>query len=394
MFIDEKQKNKEIEFPNPNIRDSKKKAYINEIIIVGLSIVAVITILLYFLYFKTPKYISVKPIVDSPVTDNRSSGLSSGGLPVDSDDNNGDIDITNIKAEDLTFAQFYKKIEDDFELREKSLNLPINIKTDVANYYSISRKINLDPYINILNNNGFAILDDLTSSKDINSPVWQADNFYSAYKELSEKEIPNLITSDFLLYYYQNNLKDVFKEIEKDIFYKDLWEINKELYKISEGKYRERKKHIGVANDLILEGLRLKTAYFAIVLELLKAKPDQITINFKNDAQFTEKEVIDFEFNAPAHLQEDINKEMSLINKASNLTKSPILLYQKDYTEFVVPEEYRNNAKLNNYFLASKWLNSVFPLYYKNNDCPDCLLDKDDWMINIFAACSISKDFA
>ncbi len=372
--------------------EGKKPFFYNkEILAVILVAVLAMGGFFYFTYFKKPKPGLMGPQTDQPVNGHVSGESGSGSLPSGLGNNGGvngnGLTGDELKAENLTFAQFYQKIEDDdFDPQPKSLDLPINVKIDVANYYDISRKINLDSYIDELNNDGFAVL---------NNPMpAEPDNFYSAFNSLSKKEIPILVTSDFLIYCYQNTLKDVFKEIEKDVFFGDLWQINKNFYKIADGKYRERHKRVGLVNDPILEGLRLETAYFAVALELLKPKPDQITSEVNSDAKFTKKEAVELEFNLPAYLQEDVVKEIGLIAGALHLTKSPTLLYNRNYKEFIVPGEYKSNAKLHNYFLASKWLNSVFPLYYKSDSCPDCLLDKDDWLINMFAACSIAKDFS
>lgn len=73
--------------------------------------------------------------------------------------------------------------------------------------------------------------------------------------------------------------------------------------------------------------------------------------------------------------------------------KSPVLLYQRDYRSFVVPEEYKSNAKLNNFYLNTKWLSSEFPLYYQDkNECPDCELDFDDWRVSMITSSFIAKD--
>lgn len=395
MFIDkeksEPEQAKTSPSYNPPNQDESKKPFFYNKEIMAVILVAVLGLggFFYFMYFKKPKPGPAKPadqLEDSQESGELDNGSLPGGLGGNGGNENG-VAGNGLKAEDLTFAQFYQKIEDeDFNPQPKSLGLPINIKTDVANYYDISRKINLDFYVDNLNSDGFAVIDNPMPS--------EADNFYSAFNSLSKKEIPILVTSDFLIYYYQNTLKDVFKEIEKDIFYEDLWQINKNFYKIADGKYRERKKQVGMANDPITEGLRLETAYFAVALELLKPRPGQITSEVNSDVQFAEKEAVEFEFNPPAYLQEDVVKEVELIAGALHSAKSPVLLYDRNYKEFIVPEEYKSNAKLHNYFLSSKWLNSVFPLYYKSDSCPDCLLDKDDWLINMFAACSIAKDFS
>lgn len=312
------------------------------------------------------------------------SGNANGGADLN-------VDGKGLKAEDLTFGYFYKKDEEDLPPSSfLQLDLPMNVKTDVSNYYDVSRKVNLDSRIDQLNQEGFAVLDN-PFAKDGGAEGY-ADNFYSMFDLLSEKQAPLLITSDFLIYYYQNVLKQVFKDIEKDVFYNDLWQINKNFYEIANNRYRESRKNIGIANDPVLEGQRLEAAYFAVALELLKPKVDQISQE-ANENKFSETEATEFEFSPPAYFQEDIGKEMNLIMEAKKESKSPIFLYSRNYKDFEIPKDYKNNAKLHNFYLAAEWMSSAFPLYYISDECPDCLLDKDDWTINMIAACLITKDF-
>lgn len=299
---------------------------------------------------------------------------------------NGNGDGDEIQAETLAFGDFYEKEDDNFEFKPAGLGLPINIKTDVTNYYDISRKINLDPYIGQLNKNGFAVLD--------NPFADQADDFYAVYDLLIKKEAPVFVAGDFLIYYYQNILKSAYKEIEKNIFYREVWQINKSLYETANAKYMGMRRKAGMVNSPLLEGKRLEAAYFAVVLELLKPKSEQISEEAYNADKFNKKEALEFEFNLPDYLEEDVKNEVDLIAKAAAAAKSKIFLYDRDYKEFAVPEEYKSNAKLFNYYLAFRWINSIFPLYYQNGDCQECSLDKNDWLINMIAACSIARDFS
>ncbi|MCG2690817.1 DUF3160 domain-containing protein [Candidatus Parcubacteria bacterium] len=305
---------------------------------------------------------------------------------------NGNGGGDEIQAETLAFGDFYEKEDDNFEFKPAGLGLPINVKSDVTNYYDISRKINLDPYIDQLNKNGFAVI--------ANPFADQADNFYGAYDLLIKKEAPVFVTGDFLIYYYQNILKSAYKEIEKNIFYREVWQINKSLYETANGKYMEMRRKAGVVNSPLLEGKRLEAAYFAVVLELLKPKSEQISEETYSIDKFNKQEASEFEFNLPDYLEEDARKEVDLITKAGGTAKSKIFLYNRDYKEFAAPEEYKSNAKLYNYYLAFRWMNSVFPLYYQDGACPqgeasqECLLDRNDWLINMIAACSIARDFS
>lgn len=295
---------------------------------------------------------------------------------------------TDLMIEYLSFSDFYEKSEVKVEAKFENYSLPLNTKIEVINYYDISRKINLDPVIDDINEQGFAL---------INNP-WASDSFdfYSIYRKLKEKQIPTFISSDFLLYYQQNIMKKAFKDIEENIFYDNLWDISKELYLRAKTRYESRLASIGNINDPLLEGARLETIFFAVSLELLKPLTTQVApvgVQVSQD-KFSVAEANNFFFAAPLNLKDDIESELKLIREAELVTKSPILLYSRDYKDFAVPQEYRGQAKLNNFFLASKWLNSVFPLHYQGNDCPKCLLDREDWRINFIASLLISDDFS
>ncbi len=153
---------------------------------------------------------------------------------------------------------------------------------------------------------------------------------------------------------------------------------------------------IGNVNDSILEGERLEAAYFAVALELLKPTADQVapkgTLDDKNKFVTTETEK--FYFVTPPYLRDDVLREVQLIRESKEKIKSPVMLYIRDYKDFIVPSEYRDNARLNNFYLTTKWLNSVFPLNYRGASCPNCLLDKEDWRLSMIASSFISTDFS
>jgi len=294
--------------------------------------------------------------------------------------------FSNLAIEYLSFADFYTSPDNKIEAKFKDYELPLNIKLDVLNYYDVSRKLNLDPGLKDLNDYGFAKID--------NPWPKEALDFYALYEKLDEKQIPVLITTDFIIYYYQNTLKKVFKDVEENVFYDNLWNINKELYSAAKNRYEAHLAAIGNINDSVLEGERLETAYFAVALELLKPAVDQIALkgSLNDKSKFVTGEVDRFYFITPTYLRDDVLREVKLIREAKEKLKSPILLYARDYKDFSVPSDYRANAKLNNFYLTTKWLNSVFPLNYRSKNCPDCLLDKEDWRLNMIAASLISQD--
>lgn len=301
------------------------------------------------------------------------------------------------KAEALFFGNFYHPLSESINPLAKGLTLPINIKQQVANYYPTDRQISLEPYFEAINQNGFVVID--------NPFAKEADDFYGLYNLLISKNLPFIVTNDFLIYYYQNSLKNIFKTIEAEVFYKEFWHLSKQMFDLADSRYRERYAKVGVLNDPVLEGLRLEAVYFGTMLEILKAKPKQILTASKDSVQdkdyyanfFSSQEAQIYDFTPPAYLSETIGQEMALIEKGSRNSqsnRSPAFLYTRNYRDFAVPKAYQTNAKLNNFYLAGLWANTLFPLYYRDADCTDCLLDKEDWTINQAAAHLIARDFA
>jgi hypothetical protein len=323
--------------------------------------------------------------------ENEGDNRLGGELPQTSekeDFKNGNLSVDDVKVEYLSFSDFYKRPDKTYEKSIGDYNLPLNVKVDAVNYYNVSRKFNLDDGVNKLNQNGFAVFS--------NPYKEEFNDFYGTYDWLHKKNIPIVITSDFLIYYYQHQLNKVFKQVESNIFYDNLWEINKSLYNQARSRYEFNLREKGNVNDPVLEAQRLVTAYLAVSLELLKPNSEQINKNndFNDQTKFSPKDVAVYSFELPYYLSEDVSREVELIRKHEIKTKSPVLLYDRDYNNFVVPQEYQENARLNNFYLTSKWLQSVFPLYYKNENCPDCLLDQDDWRINMIAAHILSQDIS
>lgn len=368
--------------PDNSDKTRKKKFFL-------FALLAIIILVISFLIFK--KYQSLRNNNNIPVAPVASS--TPGVLPdftqSDVASSTGEtVSFSDLVIEYLSFADFYKSPDNNITGNIIDYKLPLNIKLDILNYPDVSRKLNLDPGLDNLNNNGFVLID--------NPWEKEAPDFYSIYDNLESKQISPLITSDFIIYYYQNILKKVFKDIEENVFYNNLWSINKDLYLAAKNRYEARLAAIGDVNDSVLEGERLEMAYFAVSLELLKPTINQIAQKgvLADNGQFASAEADQFYFVLPPYLRDDVLREEKLIREANAKTKSPVLLYLQDYKNFIVPAEYGTNAKLNNFYLTTKWLNSVFPLNYRDQNCPECLLDKEDWRINFIAATLISNDAA
>ncbi len=325
------------------------------------------------------------PIISEP----KDQGALPGTLvPIEEENNANTNSNSNVKAENIAFGSFYTAKTETIDYKISSVKLPLNVKSQVSNYYELARKVNIDPIIDNLNHDGFATLD---------NPFPKSSNdFYGTYAELSSRAVPVIITGDFLLYYYQNSLKQIYKEIESSFFYESMWRVTQSMYETANGRYQDRRQKLGVASDPLLEAERLEAAYFAAGLMLLQPEANQIsaTEDLNDSRKFKPSEARRFEFTAPSYLTDDVEKEVALIKEGKQKLKSPALLYERDYKEFVVPTEYTRSAKLRNFYLASRWYASLFPLYYKDASCANCLLDREDWIINQTAAHLVAADLS
>lgn len=302
----------------------------------------------------------------------------------------GDKASTTAQSENLYFGDFYETPSYDFEPTLDGYELPFDVKTEVANYYELNREIDLEEKVGQLNQNGFAIVDNNFDN---------VDDFFSGFRKLESEGIPTAITRDFLSYYYQNILKTNFQEIEKNIFYENLWEISLKFYRSSKQRYQDLLEIKGLTNDPLLEAARRETAYFAVALKLLEPNEEQIDREKINDpSKFSAKEAGDYYVEIPVSLKGDVMPEVELIEaerKEEEVEmKSPVLLYHRDYNYFDVPYAYQQDARLNNVYLTLRWFNSNFPLFYRSDSCPKCILDKSDWRVNTLTASLIASDFS
>ena len=360
-----------------------------KIILILLALIIVIALILFFVFRSLVGNEQV--VIDDEPEQEQVVVRPNIGLPLITDpeyDNITDITTSvDLMIDSIAFSDFYEKIDIDVRAQRQQYSLPINTKIEVINYHDTARKLNLDPVIDEINENGFAVI----------SNPWQAEtaDFYSIYSKLREEQLPLYISSDFLLYYHQNIMKKAFKDIEENIFFDNLWDISKVLYERAKTRYEVRLATVGSVNDPMLEAARLETVYFAVSLELLKPMIEQIAptgVQVNHD-RFSVSEANRFNYILPPNLRTDVEAEVKLIREARQAVKSPVMLYVRDYASFAVPNEYKRHAKLNNFYLAAKWLNSPFPLYYQEDNCPNCLLDREDWRINFIASLLITQDF-
>ena len=327
-------------------------------------------------------------IDDGPGLSTTTGGQLPGGNGTSTNLNSNEL---GAEVEYLAFKDFYQPIKTDTNFNSPQYRLPLDAKNQAINYYDFARQINIDAAVNDLNRRAFVVIKNPFSSQ---KGLEQVNNFYALYGALSSRQVPPLITTDFLTYHYQTVFKQLFKNIEANIFYSNLFEMLTDLNNTAKTRYQKRLAEVGQVNDLLLESARLEVAYTATALELLKPQSGQIVVDGQNNnsGRFSQAEAKLYSFDSPSYLRVDVLKEVELIKEHRQNIKSPVMLYPINYSDFVVPDDYRANAKLNNFYLTARWLNQPFPLYYQGSNCPNCTLDVDDWRIHTLAASFMAND--
>ncbi len=369
----------------------------NKLIIIFAVIVVIIIILAsalgLFYYFQTHRQIPAEPIlIETPVSEPATT-TATGFLPITPDTAQTEEEkLTKemLEKEKRFVSSYWQKPEISIKAQTKSYKLPLaKPKEQTANYWDVSRKINIDSALPTISKNGFAV---------INNPFKPeaASDWQTAYENLKKNKLPIFITADSIAGVYLDTLDIVYRETEQNIFYSSLWEMLKELFDKVNTRYDSKKRVLGIESDLVTEANRLELAYLSVALKLMAPNDNQVKEALAGDYRyFSPLEKQKYTFTTPKELNDEVNREIALIAAKNTKTKSPTLLYERDYKTFAIPAYYQSSEKLKNYYLAVTWLNdTLFPLYSQEDNCPDCLLESQDHAVNLVSALYLSKDIS
>ncbi|PIY32298.1 MAG: hypothetical protein COZ07_06205, partial [Candidatus Infernicultor aquiphilus] len=264
-------------------------------------------------------------------------------------------------------------------------SLPLST-VKIANYQKFSEKIKLSPEaLFLLKKNGFVVIPTpspiaerevfLESSRQMATP---GDDFVAYYKAIGEIDLPIFITTDSLLHYYHIFFDTTLMKLERDLFYKDIWVISKNLLAESLQEYFQ------TGGDL-KEAAKRNVAYLSVALELLKPRINQVMSEetlreeycvpgidpeyceimisgvkeyYGDKASykyFSPTEFEQYNFEVPEAVKSLVEKEIELIEKHQGWEYSPIFIYQEDYSQYIPRGHYTKSEKLKNYFKALMW---------------------------------------
>lgn len=299
----------------------------------------------------------------------------------------------DFQADQLVFSQIYQAPTTSWPLailanQGQTPKLPVNVKSEAANYYEIRRRYNLEPLVKKLNEQGSAIVD---------NPFGQPEqDFFSFYRLAQQDKWPVIITNDVVYYYYQNNLKEVYKALEAGL-YDGLWQISLNLFDFANRRYQAAASQAVDGNNPMLEAYRLNAQYWAVTLKLLAPKNGQISGDSLAASATAFQSGDDQIYKLPTlsnNLSQGVEQEVALIQKAEVEGLSPLFGQLFDYKLFKPDASYQSGGRLANFSLASQWLGRPWPIYYRNQDCPSCQLDADDWRLNFLAANILARDLS
>ncbi len=256
-----------------------------------------------------------------------------------------EINLSDLRAENSSLAGSYRLEALDVELKVPSYELPLN-KERVSNYGNFSSKISLkESDLKMLETNGFVVI------KNPYNPG--EEDITSMYSTLKGEEIPVFITTDSLLHLYHIQFDETLRQVEEKEFYDTLWETDFALLNSSIEKYND-------ASGEEQEAARRNTAYFAIALNLLQPKPEQIQgpedpYGFVDESLFSEVSGKQYQFEVPAFVKDEVEAELALIDAHEGFEISPVFKYEEDYSQYVPRGHYTRSEKLQNYFRAFMW---------------------------------------
>jgi len=270
--------------------------------------------------------------------------------------------------------------------------LPLST-TKIINYKNFLEKIQLSPEaLSLLKNNGFVVIPTpldiaereifLMSSRQNACPK---DDFVAYYNAIGDKDLPIFITTDSLLHYYHIFFDTTLMKLERDLFYKDIWAVSKNLLEESLIEYYKS------SGDL-KEAAKRNVAYLSVGLELLKPKINQIMSeetlkeeychpemdpevckmfiegvkqSYGDKASFkyfSETEYNQYSFEVPNLVKDLVQKEIELIEEHKSWEYSPLFIYQEDYSQYVPRGHYVKSEKLKNYFKTLMWYGRITAL--------------------------------
>jgi len=228
-------------------------------------------------------------------------------------------DVWGNELSDLTFGQYYEPYETNIEPNTPGYTLPLDLNA-IVNLNSIRNNFDVDSVSNLIQQNGFAILEPRI-------PIWDylSDNVVEPYEYLSTLNIPIFVTTDTFLHLYHILFDETLKDIEEREFILDINNLTNALLNDALQQYEQ------FEGDLKETATR-NIAYLSVAQKL-----------------------IDPNASTPVLVDGIVAGEIAKIKAHSGVSLSTIFTYMEDYSQYVPRGHYTRSEALERYFKTMMW---------------------------------------
>ncbi len=236
-----------------------------------------------------------------------------------------------------TFSEYFEPFELLIEPNAPGYSLPLSTKA-IVNYEGVDRALNLSPVQELIESNGFAVIERNFSWLDPNN-----DRITAPYAHLKAMSIPLFITADTVLHLYHIQFDETLKGIEEREFIGDINDLTDALLAEAVRQYEQ------FGGDLQEAALR-NIAYLSVARQLMN--PD------------TEP---------PGIVESVVEAELAKIEAHGGFASSDLFIYEEDYSQYVPRGHYTRSEALGRYFRTMMWYGRMgFLLKGSIPSGPDC----------------------
>jgi len=215
--------------------------------------------------------------------------------------------------------KYYIPYESTIEPNAPGYALPLDLNT-VDNYAAMNSKFNLAGAAQLLEQNGFVIIEYDFQVADSNR-----DDVVKPYEYLRRMNVPLFVTADTLVHLYHVQFDETLKDVEQREFVSDINDLTAALLNEALTQYER------YGGDL-KEAAKRNIAYLAVAQKLIEpeAQVPQLVANI-------------------------VMSELAKIDAHQGFAPSDIFIYQEDYSQYVPRGHYTRSEELKRYFKTLMW---------------------------------------
>jgi len=232
--------------------------------------------------------------------------------------NENSTDNVDEKPNNRTFGKYYEPYELNIKPNAPGYSLPLDLN-DIINIGKISQEIKFDNISDLIQQNGFAIIEPEPLSG------FSSGDFVEIYENLGLFDIIPFVTSDVGLYLYRALFDHILKGIEEHQFIPKINDLTIALLNDAQQQYEQ------LVGDL-KEAAKRNVAYLSVARKL-----------------------IDTNSSIPELVYDIVINELAKIEAHSGFSKSDIFKYNEDYSQYVPRGHYTQSDALERYFKTIMW---------------------------------------